>query len=239
MLTREKLGWEAYVAHLGLSAAQPLTPSQLRESLLGTLAQKPGLSELWVFAYGSLMWNPVLQHDRVEPATLQGWHRAFCLEMWNGRGDRRTPGRMLALEPGGTVQGLALRLSGNRQDEDLELLWNREMIVGSYRPVWTRVRLTDRARIDALTFVADTQGPQYRLNSAVSDVAGRMAMARGALGSNADYVHRLQDALRQHGLRDDYVAELDAELRRLERLPACGITGPQACGHCIPTAIPA
>ena len=105
-------------------------------SLSETMRRKPDDREIWIFAYGSLMWNPLLSFDRREVATLEGWHRSFCLHMVGGRACPDFPGRMLALEPGGVTHGLAFRIADAARDEELRLVWIREMITGAYQPIW-------------------------------------------------------------------------------------------------------
>ncbi|HAB26188.1 MAG TPA: gamma-glutamylcyclotransferase, partial [Pantoea sp.] len=95
---------------------------QRAASLAATLACRPDQSPVWIFGYGSLMWNPVFEADEVASGTLDGWHRAFCLRLIAGRGTSSHPGRMLALKEGGSTSGLAFRLPETRLHEELELL---------------------------------------------------------------------------------------------------------------------
>ena len=46
---------------------------------------QPG-DEAWVFAYGSLMWNPALEFAEAQPCKVDGWRRSFCFWMPLGRG---------------------------------------------------------------------------------------------------------------------------------------------------------
>lgn len=97
---------------------------------------------VWIFGYGSLMWNPALEYRESCTGTLPGWHRAFCLRLTAGRGSATQPGRMLALKEGGRTTGVAYRLPDDTLEEELTLLWKREMITGCYLPtgaswIWT------------------------------------------------------------------------------------------------------
>jgi hypothetical protein len=53
------------------------------ETSLQTLLRAEAWSgqDVWVFAYGSLMWNPGIDVAEHKPAVLQGWHRAFCIRL--------------------------------------------------------------------------------------------------------------------------------------------------------------
>jgi cation transport regulator ChaC len=51
----------------------------------------PPPHDFWVFAYGSLMWNPEFPHQEVRAARLLGYHRAFCVYSHHYRGTRERP----------------------------------------------------------------------------------------------------------------------------------------------------
>lgn len=212
LLNRSALCSGDYLASLGLPADLVWTRAQIEASLAETLASRPP-GALWVFAYGSLMWNPLLAFEARSIATLPGWHRSFCLRVTAGRGSSACPGRMLALEPGGTTQGVALRLHEDLVAEELRVLWTREMVTGAYRPVWTPVQLADGSNATAVTFVADPGHRQYEHDASVPTIAPVIAAASGGFGSNADYAHQLDAALADCGLSDGYVAQLVAALK--------------------------
>ncbi|WP_237353030.1 MULTISPECIES: gamma-glutamylcyclotransferase [unclassified Rhizobium] len=46
---------------------------------------------LWIFAYGSLIWNPDFDFDAREFGTIYGWHRSFSLHMARCRAKRTLP----------------------------------------------------------------------------------------------------------------------------------------------------
>src|SRR5579859_6246974 len=55
----------------------------------GGAAKMTATSEdYWVFAYGSLIWNPEFPYVDKAPALLRGYHRSFCLYSWHYRGTR-------------------------------------------------------------------------------------------------------------------------------------------------------
>lgn len=242
MLTRDILQLQDYRRYLGLPASETLSEGQLRQSLIETLIGGPEGRELWIFAYGSLMWNPLLSFDRMEVARLEGWRRSFCLEMVAGRAAPESPGRMLALVRGGATDGLAFRLSRETLAEDLDRLWTREMIVGSYCPLWAPVRFRDGRKADAITFVADVRQAHYRPGAAVSEVAGVISGAVGPMGRNTDYVFSLDSALRANALRDDYVSDLAAALvgagsQRPDSGSTIDLTSPaHTCSSAMPAA---
>ncbi len=206
-LTRDALEDGSYVGRLGLPSELMWTPEQLACSLASALRQKP-VGDVWVFAYGSLMWNPLLRFAARQTAVLEGWHRSFCLQAVAGRGSAASPGRMLALEAGGRVQGIALRISEHMAPRELALLWIREMAAGTYIPRWDVVTLEDGRDVTALVFVVDRRHPLYAADASVCVVARQIALAAGSLGSNAEYVHCLGDALADAGIGDPYIDAL-------------------------------
>ena len=70
--------------------------------------------DIWVFGYGSLMWNPGFPYVDARPAHLLGYHRAFCLYSEHYRGTPEHRGLVLGLDSGG---GLVL---GGKRPEHLQ-----------------------------------------------------------------------------------------------------------------------
>ncbi|MEC5341450.1 gamma-glutamylcyclotransferase [Brenneria populi] len=194
-----------------------LTPQQRAESLEKTLASRPDHSPVWVFGYGSLMWNPVFDAEEACLATLHDWHRAFCLRLTAGRGTANRPGRMLALIPGGKTTGLAFRLSESSLREDLELLWKREMLTGCYRPGWFTLQQHNGDSVTALAFVSARSHPLVEQDTCIQQVAPLIAQASGPLGTNAQYLFALERELKNYGMEDDELSELARQVRVLQQ----------------------
>jgi glutathione-specific gamma-glutamylcyclotransferase len=214
MLTRQAINSGEYLDHFE-SLPNLWTTERIKRSLAETMASKPAeTDDVWIFAYGSLMWNPMVHFDRRPVATLHGWHRSFCLRMDIGRASPEMPGRMLALESGGHTHGVALKLSPSTLEEELRLVWIREMVLGSYRPTWAPVTLDDATQTHAIAFVADTSGEQYAIDSCVTTVAPLVSTAAGKFGSNAEYLFKLKAALDECGFHDPYIDALAGEVQR-------------------------
>ena len=195
---------ELYVATIG--AALALDDEALSRSLTATLAAKPKGAGWWVFGYGSLLWNPLFPIAEARPATVHGLHRRFCLRSLASRGTRERPGLVLGLERGGACRGVAFRLPSALALDELHLLWRREMVVGSYRPVWVRVRAGERA-LTALAFAVRRDHPQYAALS-MDEQADTIAHACGAFGSSCEYLTKTRSALAEHGIVDAYLERL-------------------------------
>jgi cation transport protein ChaC len=190
-----------------VATGHALDDEQLSESLMATLAEKPKGAGWWVFAYGSLLWNPLFPVAEMRPATLRGLHRRFCLWSLASRGTPEQPGLVLGLERGGTCRGVALRLPAPLALDELHLLWRREMVVGAYKPRWVKLDADGRDLV-ALTFVVRRDHPQYAGRLPVAQQVDVIARARGAFGASADYLERARVALVSHGIVDPYLEQL-------------------------------
>lgn len=202
-MTRDGLANGALVA-IARAQASPewpmLTDAELDRSMRATLNEIGTVGDLWVFGYGSLIWNPAIRFLERRPARLWGWRRRFCLAS-TGRGTRDAPGAMLALDRGGSCLGVAFRIAAAHLEEELRLLWRREMVNGAYdaRCVTARIGMDC---IDMLTFTANRRHPRFIGTLDETDIVDRIAFARGPLGSCHDYLRRTMAALSEAGLRD-------------------------------------
>ncbi|NLA51229.1 MAG: gamma-glutamylcyclotransferase [Alcaligenaceae bacterium] len=186
---------------------------QIKMSMHATLAQRPSSQPVWLFAYGSLIWNPQCHYVESVPALLDGWRRSFCMKLIAGRATLEQPGRMLSLSPAGKTQGFALRFDEDNLEEELLMVWRREMVAGSYQPDWAELNLHDGRKAKAIIFRADPQGQLHEHDDSINTVSPIIAKANGILGSNIDYVMQLDDTLKKHNFSDDYVAQLAHQLR--------------------------
>jgi cation transport protein ChaC len=206
---------------------RPLSDEELEASIAQVLAGASPGTDIWVFAYGSLIWNPLFHYEERRRATLRGFHRRFCLWSTMGRGSPERPGLVLGLDNGGACCGLAYRLPAGKARGELKLLWQREMVVGSYAPRWARVETApgagDRACVEelrALAFVVNHEHPNYAGRLAFESVAQALASARGQLGTSADYLFHTVDALDAHGLKDAHLERLRDRVRAHHAAPA-------------------
>lgn len=200
---------EIYLA--AVDAGRALNDEQLSTSLTDTLALRPKGAGWWVFAYGSLLWNPLFPVAEMRPASLLGLHRRFCLWSLATRGTPTEPGLVLGLDRGGTCRGVALRLPAPLALDELHLLWRREMVVGAYDPRWVRLDADGRELV-ALTFVVRRDHPQYTGRLPVAKQVEVIGRARGAFGASADYLERTRVALISHGIVDPYLESLAERL---------------------------
>ena len=185
-----------------------LSDEELLASIRTTLEQN-ATNELWIFAYGSLIWNPLFDYLERCVVTLDGWQRQFCLFAPVGRGTIENPGLVLGLEQGDRCQGIAYRLPvDDNLEAELLLLWRREMVVGSYIPTWVTAKNYSR-EISALAFTVNPQHPVYVNNLSTEAIVTSLATAEGFLGSSAEYLSSTVQGLLAEGIEDKQLMELD------------------------------
>ncbi len=167
---------------------------EIAESLAEMLAAHDPASDIWVFGYGSLMWNPAFDYAERQVGVVRGWHRRFCLWLHMGRGSPANPGLMLALDVGGTCRGVAFRIPADKVRSELLLIWRREMFGTAYLARWVQVR-TACAVVPAITFVVNRANARYAGRIDDADAAAHIAKAAGALGSCLSYFDSTVDHL--------------------------------------------
>jgi len=174
---------------------------------------KPG-EEFRVFGYGSLMWHPDFPYIDIVPATLHGYHRAFCIRSTHYRGTRQRPGLVLGLDRGGMCHGRMFRVKPEHAAEVADALHAREMVNGVYEPRWLKLRVADGRIVTALGYVADRNHPQYAGKLEVAEVAKRIRVAIGRNGSNVEYLRNTVLHLEEMGIQD---CSLHRVLRQVEQ----------------------
>jgi cation transport protein ChaC len=177
--------------------------ASLREILGG---YEPG-SDVWLFGYGSLVWNPLVHHEERRVARLHGFHRSFCLWSHVNRGSLQKPGLVLGLDSGGSCRGVAFRIAGHHAVSELRLLWRREMVLGAYSPRWTEVEAGNEP-LRAIAFFANRDHSNYAGKLPLETVIKTLVSTRGQLGTPAEYLLETVRGLIEHGVRDPYLLEL-------------------------------
>jgi cation transport protein ChaC len=161
-------------------------------------------TDLWVFAYGSLMWRPGFDFLERRHARLVGAHRALCVYSFVHRGTPERPGLVLGLDRGGNCRGIAYRVAAGKRSATIDYLRAREQVTRVYRETWRTVWLDDdpQQSAQALCYMVDRGHRQY---------AGRLPLERqlhfvrqghGRSGNNRDYVLAAVKEIERQSYRD-------------------------------------
>ena len=212
MLTRDFLR-EARFADMirrALPTARLQTDDERAASLREVLAARPERGDgLWLFAYGSLIWNPTFHYRTRRVARIAGWHRAFCLAARGGRGTPDNPAMLLGLMPGGFCTGAAFRIAEDALEHELDLVWRREMITDAYIPHWVPVQDEHgEAFGQAIAFTINPDAPSYAGELAEAEIIRRIATACGPMGSCAEYLFNTREGLHRLGIADPFIDDL-------------------------------
>src|SRR5215217_402722 len=215
-LTERHVG---YLRPLDASDEMPPPPAGMRASApedyqrtIASLLGPDRSDEVWIFAYGSLIWKPACDFVEMRTGLVRGWHRSFCLG-WNNRfrGSDANPGLMLALDRGGACNGVLYRLPPGKVDEAMTKLLEREMgwLPSPFPPRWVNVRSRDRT-IRALTFCIDRHSGRYVSGLSVDRIAEVLATAVGSRGSMAEYLFATVRHLEDMGIHDPHLWQLQS-----------------------------
>ncbi|HVJ52493.1 MAG TPA: gamma-glutamylcyclotransferase [Aliidongia sp.] len=223
-LTRENiLSGMIRRAVAGLGDVVMLSDEELAASLDHVLATHPagaGDGDIWVFGYGSLIWNPAFTHVETQRGRIHGWHRRFCLWTPTSRGTPEKPGLTLGLDRGGSCQGVAFRTEAMDARHELAIIWRREMMSGAYRPRWVAAHLEDGRKVPAIAFTINHAHPRYTGPLDDEKAAEVIAGACGWLGPCSDYVFKTAEALAALGIRDRAFETLKERVRLLQAATA-------------------
>lgn len=190
------------------------TPSEEREAERRDWLHGRADQDLWIFGYGSLMWDPSVEFDEVRHAHCHGFQRSFCLWDEGGRGTIEAPGLMLAIDEGGECEGLAFRITADKLEHETFVLFRREMFAPVYRPKWLNLD-TANGPVEALGFVANRGHEKIRPGILLHDQAKMIARASGFFGANFDYLSDMHEHLKLLGVEDIYVSDLYAAVSTL------------------------
>ncbi len=181
-------------------------------AMVQILAGRPPSENLWIFAYGSLIWSPGFDHVETRLGTAAGWRRSFCLgwvRIYRGTPER--PGLMLALERGGSCRGVLFRLPPEAVEENLLKVLRREMPIkrDTIPARWMSVR-TEEGPLRAIGFPIHPRSPAYLRNLESESVVHALATAAGERGSMAEYLYSTVRHLEDHGVHDRYLWRMQA-----------------------------
>lgn len=185
------------------------------------MLEDPGISaalaergDLWIFGYGSLMWDPGFRHAEAHPAVVHGYHRRFCVYSYTYRGTRTRPGLVLGLDRGGACKGIVYKVPRRHARATLAYLWKRELDGGVYRFRKLRARLARRA-VEAFSCVVDRADPGYAAELSIEETARLICQGVGRRGLCVHYLENTVRHIEALGLADGALHRLAEVVQRL------------------------
>ena len=174
---------------------------------------------MWVFGYGSLIWDPGFAFVERHIARLDGWRRSFCMRSVHHRGTPQAMGLVLALDQvaGAVCDGVAFRVAPGNEAATLQGLRERELVSSAYLELRLPVTLATGVATPALAYVVDRGHEQYCGGLSPEAQARIIAQARGGRGSNRDYLFSTAAHLTELGIADP---DLDWLVARVADLPS-------------------
>jgi cation transport protein ChaC len=204
--------WEQRARAAGWPAGWRLSDEVIEASRVAVLGDHHAGNDLWIYCYGSLMWDPGFHFAEVRLADVEGFRRRFTLKINLGRGSQDFPALMLSLERGeGRCHGLAFRIAADAVHSETAILWRREMLRGGYAPALLPIQ-TPQGPIRALAFVSNPSHPSYVGELPLAETAAIIASGKGILGTNRDYLVQLAAQLAALDIDDPYVTQLHAAM---------------------------
>ena len=172
---------------------------------------------MWVFGYGSLVWNPGFTVGERVIATLPDYHRSFCMRSIHHRGTEEAPGLVLALDAmeGARCHGVALSVAEGEEEVTLAYLRERELVSAAYLERMLDIELADGRMVEAVTYVIDPDHVQYCGGLDLEEQARIIAQAIGGRGPNTEYLYNTAAQLHELGIRDAELDWLAARVRHL------------------------
>lgn len=190
-----------------------IMPEKDREACRRRTLQGRHDADLWVFAYGSLIWDPAIDFTEVRRAYAPTVARRFILrDTGGGRGDPDKPGIMAALDHGAGCHGALFCIAKDQIESETYRLWIRERIGRAYIPAFIPVD-TEHGPVTALTFLADHEADMIYPNLSHADQVKFCATGTGFFGSSMEYVENLSTHFATFGIDDPAVTRLLADAR--------------------------
>lgn len=178
-----------------------------------------GGQDLWLFAYGSLLWDPGFYYEEKRPGLLRGYHRAFCVYSHRYRGTPEKPGLVLGLDRGGQCRGIAYRVHCDKADEVMQYLWEREMTNQTYQCRELKVETPD-GPATCRTFVVDRRHKHYTGKLTMARMVELISQGHGQRGAARDYLANTVRHLDELGLPDQRLQALLDAVKKADPVPA-------------------
>jgi cation transport protein ChaC len=191
-----------------------LTTEELLQARRKIIPDKGIGEDIYIFAYGSLLWNPTVDYEDEFLAKVYGFHRSFCMKTNLGRGSFKNPGLMLGLDKGGSCQGSAFKLRNSEAIKNIDILFRREMVTGAYKPKLLKTILVNGRKVLSLAFTVDKKHKNYFQDKEIQTKAKMISNAHGFLGSCEEYFQNTLESLSELNIVDSEMTAISNYLKK-------------------------
>jgi cation transport protein ChaC len=168
--------------------------------------------QIWLFGYGSLIYLANFPFLESRPASIRDWSRRFWQGSHDHRGTIDNPGRVVTLieEPGAICGGLAFRVEA----AVFEQLDEREK--NGYLRVASEMTFDDGSSATGVTYLATAENEAYLGEASELEIAQHICRSTGPSGTNSSYLLDLAVSLRELGLQDEHVFEIESHIHHIQ-----------------------
>ena len=191
-----------------------LTTEELLQARRKIIPDKGIDEDIYIFAYGSLLWNPTVDYEDEFLAKVYGFHRSFCMKTNLGRGSFKKPGLMLGLDKGGSCRGSAFKLRNSEAIKNIDILFRREMVTGAYKPKLLKTILVNGRKVLSLAFTVDKKHKNYFQDKEIQTKAKMISNAHGFLGSCEEYFQNTLESLSELNIVDSEMTAISNYLKK-------------------------
>jgi cation transport protein ChaC len=191
-----------------------LTTEELLQARRKIIPDKGIGEDIYIFAYGSLLWNPTIDYEDEFLAKVYGFHRSFCMKTNLGRGSFKNPGLMLGLDKGGSCQGSAFKLRNSEAIKNIDILFRREMVTGAYKPKLLKTILVNGRKVLSLAFTVDKKHKNYFQDKEIQTKAKMISNAHGFLGTCEEYFQNTLESLSELNIVDSEMTAISNYLKK-------------------------
>ena len=190
-----------------------LTTEELLQARRKIIPDKGIGEDIYIFAYGSLLWNPTVDYEDEFLAKVYGFHRSFCMKTNLGRGSFKKPGLMLGLDKGGSCRGSAFKLRNSEAIKNIDILFRREMVTGAYKPKLLKTILVNGRKVLSLAFTVDKKHKNYFQDKEIQTKAKMISNAHGFLGTCEEYFRNTLESLLELNIIDSEMTAISNFLK--------------------------
>ena len=192
-----------------------LTTEELLQARRKIIPDKGIGEDIYIFAYGSLLWNPTVDYEDEFLAKVYGFHRSFCMKTNLGRGSLKKPGLMLGLDKGGSCRGSAFKLRNSEAIKNIDILFRREMVTGAYKPKLLKTILVNGRKVLSLAFTVDKKHKNYFQDKEIQTKAKMISNAHGFLGTCEEYFQNTLESLSELNIVDSEMTAISNYLKKI------------------------